>query len=227
MDAGSHRVQHIFAGQIERRGDFCASDFFHMPLPPHQFRTGQPQLHARKSMDRVVNTAMAGMKTTEHLAVGRIHNRVAAQRGDISPPKIYPFTYRLEPGQVGNALAPGLLLQVSILHRQKFPADRPRHSYIEQSAQQALLPLFRRWNLHSRIFRLFFQQFTNQIVPSLRLCHFARSRITAFSGHISMQFPQRMQCSCRISAGKSVKSIQLCGQTALQTRQPLQASVIK
>ena len=209
MDAGSHRVQHIFAGQIERRGDFCASDFFHMPLPPHQFRTGQPQLHARKSMDRVVNTAMAGMKTTEHLAVGRIHNRVAAQRGDISPPKIYPFTYRLEPGQVGNALAPGLLLQVSILHRQKFPADRPRHSYIEQSAQ------------------LFFQQFTNQIVPSLRLCHFARSRITAFSGHISMQFPQRRQCSCRISAGKSVKSIQLCGQTALQTRQPLQASVIK
>ena len=72
------------------------------------------------------------------------------------------------------------------------------------------------------------RSFCSCLIKYNRLCVcviFHSSRITACCGQISKQFPQCRQCSCRIIAGMEVKSIQFCGQTVPQARQPSAAQL--
>ena len=50
--------------------------------------------------------------------------------------------------------------------------------------------------------------------------------MTAPTGQARRQLPQWRQCSCRIMKGGSPPVMQLCGQTATQLPQPMQASVM-
>ena len=52
------RMQHIPTGQIKCRGNFCLSGRFGKALLFHQFLTGKPQLHARISVNGVINAAV-------------------------------------------------------------------------------------------------------------------------------------------------------------------------
>ena len=62
-----------------------------MALLLHQIRAGHSQLYPGKSMDCVVNTAVARAEASEHLAVCRIDDGVAVERCNIALPKVQIF----------------------------------------------------------------------------------------------------------------------------------------
>ena len=113
--------------------------------------------------DAIVNAAVTGDKAAEQLRICSVDNGVTAQGGNIPPPEIHALPHRTEIFQVRHTLLPDFLLQISILHRQKFFSDGPRHPDIEQRTEQALLLLLAGWDFHFRILRLLFQQFSDQI----------------------------------------------------------------
>ena len=108
-------MQDIAAGQVKGRGDLRPAGFLFMPLPPHQFRTGQAELNPGKGVDGIVNAPVTGDKAAQHLAVCRIDDRVAAQGCDIPLPEIDPFPHRLQIGKIRNPPAPDFFLQVGVL----------------------------------------------------------------------------------------------------------------
>ena len=106
-------------------------------------------------MNRIVNTAMTGDETAQHLAVGRVYNDVRRQPGNISLPEADPLAHFLRILRSNNTLSPGFLLQVCVLHFQKFAADRSGRPDIAQGAQQTLLFLLLCRYLYTRVFFLF------------------------------------------------------------------------
>ena len=102
-----------------------------MSLFTHSFRTDRPQLHAGIGVDTVINTAVAGDEASQHLAVGGIYDRVTAQGGDIAPPKINIILNGLQISKFGDSLSSDFLLQISILYRQEFFADRIGHTEVK------------------------------------------------------------------------------------------------
>ena len=76
----------IAAGEIICRCDFRLPGLFFMALLFHHLCTGQPELHTCEGVDGVVDTAVAGIKAAQHLAVCRIDNRVTAQNSNVSLP---------------------------------------------------------------------------------------------------------------------------------------------
>ena len=53
-------MKDITAGQIKALCDLCLSHGLLMSLFFHQLRAGRPKLNAGKSVDRIVNAAVAG-----------------------------------------------------------------------------------------------------------------------------------------------------------------------
>ena len=145
MHNRAHSMQHIAAGQVESRGDFCPSRLLIPPLGRHQSGTGQPQLYPGVGVDGIVYTAVAGHKAAEQLAVGRVDDPAAPQGGDIALPQVNPRLHRLQTAEIGDPPAAELLLQIIILHPQKLRPHRARRAEIEQGTEQsALFPLPRR-----------------------------------------------------------------------------------
>lgn len=62
LDNRADRMDNIAAGKVICRCDFRLPGLFVMALPPHQFRTGKPELYTGIGMDGIVDTAMAGIK---------------------------------------------------------------------------------------------------------------------------------------------------------------------
>jgi hypothetical protein len=116
---------------------------------------------------------MARLIAAGHAAVGRIHNRAATQRGNISPPQIEVRLYGLQLGKLHASPALIFFLQIFILYPFKFLADWRGWAHIHQTAQKILLLLFpiREGNLSVSWFLL--QQCANQALPSFRLVHLA------------------------------------------------------
>ena len=102
-------MQDIAAGQVEGRRDFCPAGFLLVPLRPHQFSAGQPKLYTGEGMDGIVDAAVAGDEASQHLTVGRIDDRIAAQGGNISLPKIDAFLHLPQVGKLGNPLTADFL----------------------------------------------------------------------------------------------------------------------
>ena len=80
-----------------------------MPLPGHQFRAGKAQLYPGIGVDAVINAAVVGQVTAGHTAVGRVHNGIAPQGGDIPPPEVQPRLAWRQAVQLGHAFGPGFL----------------------------------------------------------------------------------------------------------------------
>ena len=84
----AYGMQYKPAGKIERRRDFRLTHRFRGVLFLHQSRASGAKLNPGKGVDGIINTAMAGYKTAEHLRIRRVDNRIAFQRGDIAPPEV-------------------------------------------------------------------------------------------------------------------------------------------
>ena len=133
-DDGSHCVDHVLARQVISRRDLRLTCRLLMPLRLHQLITGVAELYARIGMDSVVDTSVTGTEAAEHLRIGGIDDCVAFQRGNIALPKIDTLLHGQKIGNIGNAFARSLLLQVFILHAHEILADRRGHTDIEQRA---------------------------------------------------------------------------------------------
>ena len=90
IDNRPDRVQHIAAGQIKCRGDFCLPGGFWVPLLFHQFFTGKAQLHPGIGVDGVVDAAVVRAVAAGHAAVGGVDNGIAPERCNIALPKVQP-----------------------------------------------------------------------------------------------------------------------------------------
>ena len=87
-------MQHISGRQIIGFCDFGFSGGFRLLLRRHDAGTSQPKLYSRIGMDRIVDTAVARDKASQHLAVGRINNGIHRQPGDVALPQINAGSYR-------------------------------------------------------------------------------------------------------------------------------------
>lgn len=76
----------ITTRQVISLRDFGMAGRFLVALTLHQFVTFLAQLHARRRMDGIVDATMQRIKTAQHLAVGRIHDGIDAQAGDVALP---------------------------------------------------------------------------------------------------------------------------------------------
>ena len=118
---------------------------FFLHVLVYAFVPHRPTAAARRHRwDTVINTAVAGDEASQHLAVGGIYDRVAAQGGDIALPKINIILNGLQISKFGDSLSSDFLLQISILYRQEFFADRIGHRMLnrERSRFFALHPLW-------------------------------------------------------------------------------------
>lgn len=137
---GAYRVQHIAAGQIVGGGNLGSTGRLGAALAAHKAVAGVAQLHARKGVDAVVDTAVVRHIAAGHTAVGCVDNGVAPQGCDVPLPKIESFPHGAQAVHIGNALGGGFCLQIFVLHTYKFRAAGRRLPHIEQGAQQLLLP---------------------------------------------------------------------------------------
>ena len=65
---------------------------------------------------RVVDAPVAGDKAPQQLGVGGVDNGAAGQGGDIPLPEVEALLHGPEAGEGGDPLAPGLLLEIGVLH---------------------------------------------------------------------------------------------------------------
>ena len=66
-DDRSDRMDNVSARQIIGRRDFCLTCRLVMPLLVHYLVAVTPELDPRKGMYRIINTAVTGIETAEHL----------------------------------------------------------------------------------------------------------------------------------------------------------------
>ena len=166
-----------------------------------------------------------GTKQPSIWPVCRIDNSVTTQRCNIPLPKVNSFLNRIQICKIGDSPAPYFFLKIGILYVEKFLSGILRHPKIKQCTEQIFCPCSSKGILISIYSGC---SFCSCLIKYNRLCVcviFHSSRITACCGQISKQFPQCRQCSCRIIAGMEVKSIQFCGQTVPQARQPSAAQL--
>lgn len=145
-----------------------------MPLHSHLFRTGKPELNARVSMYRVVDTAVVRAEAAEQCTVRGINDRIAFQCGDIPMPQINIVHNGCKTGNVGHTLFLRFPAQIFILYMQKFLIAGLWRSHIEQRAEQAFfcLLLLRRGELPPG----FRTKPPDKIKPSFALCHIIHRR---------------------------------------------------
>ena len=115
-------------------------------LARHEAGALQPQLHPGVGVDGVVNTPVAGIKAPQQLGICRVDNGPAGQGGDVPLPQVEALFHRSQLGKAGDALAPCLLLEVRVLHRQKL-------------------------NLYPGAVGALFQQLLDEVELPLFLCH--------------------------------------------------------
>ena len=130
------RMQYKFAGQVEGGRNFCGARRLFVTLLLHDFGTGVAQLDSGKSVDTVVDAAMAWLVASRHAAVCRIYNRVHFERRDVAAPQINLFRFvTRERGELCNIGKTTLLiafLQVFILNAQKFGGQGSRQPHVHQ-----------------------------------------------------------------------------------------------
>ena len=85
-------------------------------LLPHEFRTSGAELHTAECVNGVVNTAVAGTETAQHLTVRRIYDSVTAQSGNVALPKIKAILRGGQIGTIGDSFFLCSLLQICVLH---------------------------------------------------------------------------------------------------------------
>lgn len=95
-------MQNILTGKVERRCDEGATRFRRIFVLLHQPSASEAKLHTCKSVDGVIDAAVAGNKTAQHLTVRCIDNGIALQGCDITLPKINILLDRLEIAQVDD-----------------------------------------------------------------------------------------------------------------------------
>ena len=175
-------MQDILAWQVERRGDFRPPGRLGIALLFHQLLTRKAQLHARESVDGVVNAAVIWNIAAGHAGVRRVDNGVAPERGNIALPEVEPRLHGRQLRNICDALCGGLVLQVCVLHFQKSLIGAPRCADIHQPAQE--LPLAFRLCRYFDIpvFRFLFQKRPDEKHPSFGLVH---SFSTVFAGQCS------------------------------------------
>ena len=168
-------MDHVAARQVETEGDLRRTYGLLVALTPHQVRAGEPQLYPRSRMDRVVDAAVAGNKTAEQRAVGRVDDGVRREPGDVSAPEI-----ELLMRSGGRKLARGygspalpLRAQIAVLLRKQFRSGGPWRAHVHQRAQKPPLPLRFFGHLHLMVLRVFRLQRANQINPAFFLGHLA------------------------------------------------------
>ena len=118
-----------------------------------------------------LSISVAGIKAPQQLGICRVDNGPAGQGGDVPLPQVEALFHRSQLGKAGDALAPCLLLEVRVLHRQKLLAGGLCLSQVEQGAQQPFLSFPLCGNLYPGAVGALFQQLLDEVEPPLFLCH--------------------------------------------------------
>ena len=170
------------------RGYLRPAGRFFPPLPLHLLRAGQPKLHTGPGVNGVVNAAVAGHKTPQHLAVCGVDNGIAAQGCNVPLPQVNSALNRLQAGNIRRSPALCLFLQVGVLHAQKRLAGRRGRAHVHQAAQQALLFGLRGRNFNVPVLFSLAQQIAKQKVKPLRLRGWLRHGATSFQWPLRGKF---------------------------------------
>lgn len=166
----SDRVQHVPCGQIVARRELRRAGLFAVSLLLHDLMASEPQLNARKGVDRVVDAAVIRRKTAQQLRICGVDDRIDLERRDVSAPKIPVRAHRRKIEKRRHALFPRRFLQVCVLQRQKRIACGHRRAHVQKSPQKPLLPVGVLRDRHALIL-LFFEQRPNQPDSTFVLCH--------------------------------------------------------
>ena len=118
-----------------------------MALGPYEPVAGIPQLETGGGMNGVVDAAVAGMKTAQEGAVGRIDDGVGPQAGDIAPPQRQMWVGGADRQRhlLHHALFRPLCTEQCILDAQEILLQRHGRPQIHQAAQKAALGGRVRW----------------------------------------------------------------------------------
>lgn len=138
----SDRVNDVFAREIVSICDFSPPDRLGIALPPHYIVAFKAELHARKGVDSVVNTAVAGAVTACQPRVRRVHYRAAFKRGDVALPQA---DMRLDCRNrlvVGNAFPRNFAAQQLVLNADKIFVNRLSLADIHETSEQIEAPIF-------------------------------------------------------------------------------------
>ena len=166
-------MQHIVAGQIERRRNFRLTGGFGIALLFHQFFTGKPQLYARIGMNGVVNAAMVVNIAAGHAGVCRIDDGIATERSNIPLPEIQTRLHGCQVGNIRDTLCGGFALQIGVLRLQEIRANTLRRANIHQTTQKLTLAVCIGRYAHIPIFCFLFQKRLDEKQPPLCLGHFS------------------------------------------------------
>ncbi len=185
MDNGPHCVEDIAAGKVEGRRNLRLAGFFLVSLLFHQRGAGQPQLDPRVGVDGVVDAAVAGIKTPQQPAVGRIDDGVTPQGGDVPPPQVDALLHRAEGVQIGHPLPGDLLPQVGVLDLEKRLRRRLGRPEVKEGAEEPLLSGVVRGNGDVSVFGPLQQHGPDEKFPPFPLGHWFPLLSTAPTGHCS------------------------------------------
>ena len=174
---GSDDVDDVFCWQIvsvrqhrDRRRLFVVFAEFRAKQI-HAAGTFRPELDPGKRVDAVVDAGVHRDKTAQHLRIGRVHDGVDGQPGDIALPEGNAVRDLRDPGKGHDPVLPVSFLQVFVLHLKDFAGHLFRHADIHQRPERAslILRVFRRLQIpvpHRILFECF-----DQIIQSFLLIH--------------------------------------------------------
>ena len=86
-------MEHIAAWKVISFCYFSLAGRFFSGLRGHDAGTFKTKLYAGIGVNRIVDTAVTGQKTSQKLTVGSIDNGVGGQCCDIALPEILPGSY--------------------------------------------------------------------------------------------------------------------------------------
>ena len=166
-DDGADGMQDVFCREIVAPGDLRLAGRLLVSLLPHDLGAFFPQLQTRRRVDDVVDAVMPGTKAAQKLGIGRVHNGVRVQPGDIPLPEDDALI-RGDGGKlrdVNDAPCVPLRPKQRILFLQEAQRQRPGFPYVHQAAQEIPPALFigRDPLRFSTVLRHFVQQHFGQI----------------------------------------------------------------
>ena len=109
---GTDSVYDILCREIETGGDPSAARGLFRPV--HHLLARKPELYARRGMDGIVNAAVKGHETPQHLRIGSIDDGVYLKAGNVALPLAKRLTCKLH-----HAFLRQLHLQLFVLHPQE------------------------------------------------------------------------------------------------------------
>ena len=174
-DDGPHGVEHEAARQVECGRDFHVACWLGAPLGAHELGARGAQLHARESVNGVVDAVVPGHEAPEHLVVRGVDDGIGGKKRDISAPEGYAVAIIERSCACRASALNKALLQICILDGEYIGREGFWHARIHECPQQLSLFCFFLGDFRQGGFSALLKKGSDKKEPAVRLIHQFRS----------------------------------------------------